>query len=251
MKYMGSKSRIAKDIVPILQKIIDDNNIKIYIEPFCGGCNIIDKISCTTRIAADKNEYLVELLENIDNIDKLPNIITKDVYDKVRSAYNKKTNEYEKWYIGAVGFLASYNGRFFDGGYSGIVKTKNGQERNYYNEALRNLYAQKEQLKQILFEYKDYKDFYNYIDCLFYMDPPYKDTKQYGTSKNFNHNEFWEFCRDLSKENIVIISEHNAPDDFECIWQNDVKRTIDINKRIDVTEKLFIHKSIVDKAKLV
>lgn len=32
MKYMGSKSRIAKDIVPIIQKCIDDNNIETYIE---------------------------------------------------------------------------------------------------------------------------------------------------------------------------------------------------------------------------
>lgn len=34
IKYLGSKSRIAKFIVPILQKEIDDNNINVYIEPF-------------------------------------------------------------------------------------------------------------------------------------------------------------------------------------------------------------------------
>ena len=39
MKYMGSKSRIKKDIVPILQKIIDDNNITYYIEPFAPPTN--------------------------------------------------------------------------------------------------------------------------------------------------------------------------------------------------------------------
>ena len=30
MKYMGSKSRIAKYIVPIIQSYIDNNNIKKY-----------------------------------------------------------------------------------------------------------------------------------------------------------------------------------------------------------------------------
>ena len=45
MKYMGSKSRIAKDIVPIIQKCIDDNNIETYVEPFVGGANVIDKIN--------------------------------------------------------------------------------------------------------------------------------------------------------------------------------------------------------------
>lgn len=37
MKYMGSKSRIKKYILPILQEIIDKNNINTYVEPFCGG----------------------------------------------------------------------------------------------------------------------------------------------------------------------------------------------------------------------
>ena len=37
MKDMGSKSRIAKHIVPIIQDYIDENQVKYYIEPFVGG----------------------------------------------------------------------------------------------------------------------------------------------------------------------------------------------------------------------
>ena len=37
MKLMGSKSRIAKDIVPIIQKCIDDNSLDTYIESCVGG----------------------------------------------------------------------------------------------------------------------------------------------------------------------------------------------------------------------
>lgn len=37
MKYMGSKSRVAKYIVPIIQDYIDTNKITTYIEPFAGG----------------------------------------------------------------------------------------------------------------------------------------------------------------------------------------------------------------------
>lgn len=65
MKYFGSKSRIAKYIVPILQKEIDNNIIKLYVEPFCGGCNIIDKIKCERRIANDINPYLIDLLGHV------------------------------------------------------------------------------------------------------------------------------------------------------------------------------------------
>lgn len=35
MKYVGSKNRLSKDLVPIIQSCIDDNNIKSYWEPFC------------------------------------------------------------------------------------------------------------------------------------------------------------------------------------------------------------------------
>lgn len=43
MKYFGSKSRIAKEIVPILQRTIDENNIDRYIEPFVGGATSLTK----------------------------------------------------------------------------------------------------------------------------------------------------------------------------------------------------------------
>ena len=49
MKYMGSKSRIAKDIVPIIQKCIDDNGINVYVEPFVGG--VISLIRLIVRTA--------------------------------------------------------------------------------------------------------------------------------------------------------------------------------------------------------
>lgn len=55
MKYMGSKSRIAKYIVPILQECIDSNHVTTYIEPFVGGGNVIDKIRCHERIGSDIN----------------------------------------------------------------------------------------------------------------------------------------------------------------------------------------------------
>lgn len=61
MNYFGSKSRICKYIVPIIQNAIKDSYTQMYIEPFCGGLNVIDKISCKTKIASDINEYLISL----------------------------------------------------------------------------------------------------------------------------------------------------------------------------------------------
>lgn len=37
MVYQGSKSRIKKYILPIIQNCIYKNNVDTYIEPFVGG----------------------------------------------------------------------------------------------------------------------------------------------------------------------------------------------------------------------
>nr|WP_319571429.1 DNA adenine methylase [uncultured Draconibacterium sp.] len=41
MKYMGSKNRIAKHILPIILK---NRTNELYVEPFVGGANLIDKV---------------------------------------------------------------------------------------------------------------------------------------------------------------------------------------------------------------
>ena len=67
MKYMGSKNKYSKYIVPIIQKAINDNDVNLYIEPFVGGANLIDKIDCNKRIGYDKNKYLIALLNQAKN----------------------------------------------------------------------------------------------------------------------------------------------------------------------------------------
>ena len=240
---MGSKSRIAKDIVPIIQKYIDDNGITSYIEPFVGGANIIDKIKCENRIAGDNNRYLIALFNNLDKLDSLPDVIDKRCYNIVRDNYNNRGIACSDWLTGAVGFLASYNGRFFDGGYAKTVITKTGVTRNYYLEAKNNLLAQRPHLSDISFNYGDYETTVgNISNAMIYCDIPYKGVTQYTTNKNFDYDRFWNWARQMSKTNIVIVSELNAPDDFACIWEQDLLRTIDNNKRVVSTEKLFIYK---------
>ena len=52
MKYMGSKAKVARYIVPIIQEQIERSGYETYLEPFCGGCNVIDKIEAPQRIAS-------------------------------------------------------------------------------------------------------------------------------------------------------------------------------------------------------
>ena len=96
-------------------------------------------------------------------------------------------------------------------------------------------------LQDVKFDCKDYREL-EYENALIYCDPPYANTTEY-TVGNFDNKEFWQWCRDMSKTNTVIISEYIAPDDFKCIWQKKIKTEIrtKINGRENRIEKLFVY----------
>ncbi len=249
MKYMGSKSRIAKYIVPIIQGYIDKYGYRTYYEPFVGGANIIDKIKCDKKIGGDINRYLIALLIRSRNSLPLIDKVSKDLYDQARSSFNNgDTSAFEDWEIGCIGFLASYNGRFFDGGFAkaGYEKTKSGKRyRDYYQEAKNNLINQMNSgisIQSTMFVAKDFKD-WKPENALIYCDPPYANTKQYGINREFNHYDFWNIARKWSTENNnkVIVSEQTAPNDFKCIWEQEVSRSIKACDKSTAVERLFIY----------
>ena len=41
---------------------------------------------------------------------------------------------------------------------------------------------------------------------------------------------------------LVLISEYNAPNDFECIWSKDVTTSLKVHEHENRTEKLFVYK---------
>lgn len=238
MKYMGSKARLSKDISPIINKLIKENDINLYIEPFVGGANMIEHIECDMKVGIDNNKYLISLWNDLINGWIPPSEMSRDMYNDIKD--NK--DEYADSLVAVAGFCATYNAKWF-GGYAGKVKTKIGTVRDYYDEAIRNILKQKDRVLDVKFIHKDYKQL-NIKGSLIYCDPPYQGTTQYGTSKNFNHEEFWDKVRELSKNNIVLVSEYNAPDDFVCIFEKTLTTTLDKNSRKKDIEKLFIHNSI-------
>jgi DNA adenine methylase len=234
MKYMGSKARVAKDILSIILK--DRKVGQWYVEPFCGGCNVIDKVA-GNRIANDINAPLVAMWCELVNNNWHPAKISKDEYSKIRS----NQNDYPLHVVGWVGFNCSYSGKWF-GGFAGKVRTKLNTIRDYQDEAFKNTLKQVSLLKNVAFKSCQYHQLDIPDNSIVYCDQPYKDTTSYGT--NFNHDIFWDWVRELSKNgHIVYVSEYAAPADFECVWQKRVSSSLSANGTCGgnklSTEKLF------------
>ena len=233
MKYMGSKNRIAKNILPIILK--NRTKDQYYIEPFVGGANIIDKVD-GKRIGLDLNPYLISLFKGLQENKPLIFNIDKNLYDKARNQYYNEIkglnseNNFSSFELGWIGFMASANGRFFEGGYSGKSITKSGLTRDYIKESINNILKQKENLIDIDFFNKDYRDFNYPNNSIIYCDIPYKDTKAYSFSKKFNYEEFYDWVRNMNnKGHEIFISEYSMPNDFKIIWEQEVKSSLSAN----------------------
>lgn len=241
MVYMGSKSKYAKDILPILQKTIDDNNVETYIEPFVGGANIIDKIKCKNRFGYDRSDTLIALLQKgATDFDDIPTEGNREMWDKGKD-YVKKgimPDDMSLSDIGAIEFFGSFSNGGFPRGYA-----KNSETRNYYQEAYNNFKKQAPLLKSVVFKCQNYWELDNVENAVIYCDPPYAGTKHYGYANQpkMDYNVFWDWVRKISEKNYVFVSEQSAPEDFIPIWEKDVKRTVNKKNDFKATEKLFIY----------
>lgn len=207
MVYMGSKAKYAKYIVPILQKAIDDNKVDTYIECFVGGANIIDKIKCENKYGYDRSDTLIALLQAIQSgIDNVLKEGSRELWDKGKEYVKngKMPSDMTLAEIGAMEFFASYCNGGFPRGYA-----KNTSTRDYFNEARRNAEAQSEHLNGIHFACQNYDELKDVSDAVIYLDPPYQGTKIYGYANQpkMDYDHFWNWVRDLSKNNYVFVSE--------------------------------------------
>ena len=265
MKYMGSKNKIKKYILPI---ILDGmRGYEYYIEPFCGSLAVIElkKVACDAnpfligmwmKLKSDRN-YLSYCVERGDIIcDGGKYFIERDKYLYYRELYRDRRGndskillgEYfdETALMGFIGYMGSFNGKFYDGGYSGKTST-----RNYIDEQIRNTLSQVDTLHDIIFQCEDYVNLFKRISTynkpvIIYCDPPYRGTTDYAYSKNFDHDKFYELCSWMSDlGHRVIISEYEMPSpQFKCIWEMEVTNSLSKTKTYKPVERLFVPNAI-------
>ena len=251
MRYSGSKKRFMKDLLPILMK--GTKKETLFIDAFGGGMNVVSQIPLKNKIAIELNSFIVSLWKelqmksNIDDV--IPQELSEEEYYQLKQRYIDNDTKGIESLIGYVGSACSYGGAWWNGyakfnpkknedhikeAYNGLKKHIKGfynfEETSFINDSYLRI---EEIIKERGCEAKD---------VVIYCDPPYASTKKYES--DFNHIEFWEWCREMSKKGYkVYISEYNAPSDFKCIWKKEKKdgmgTTSQGNKQKTKIEKLF------------
>ncbi len=234
MKYMGSKNRHAKELLPIILKNRYEG--QCYVEPFVGGANMIDKVD-GWRIGADINPWLICLLKQLQGGWLPPEEVTEAEYQSIK----ENIDMYEPHLVGYVGFQLSYGAMWF-----GAYRRDNEGNRNYSAEAYRNVAKQAPKLCGIDFRQQTYRELMLPAQSIVYCDPPYEGTAKYKANDNeFDHADFWQWCREKVRHgHDVFVSEYQAPDDFVCVWEKQVNSSLtkDTGAKKNV-ERLFQHRS--------
>lgn len=240
MNFIGSKNRLSRELKPIIESYIDEDT-KYYIEPFVGGANMIDKIDFDRKIGSDNHKELIELLKWMQSDpDSIPLTFTEEEYLDVK--FNREN--YEPKVVGLFGFCGAFGASYM----TGFAKSNkaNGEPRDMPSERIRNIKKQSKRLNNIKFGCCDYREYSseNIKNSVIYCDSPYNDSFGYGKNgkNDFNHEDFYIWCKDMAKNNIVLISEYNMPDGFTEIWSKDVNVNVKNtnNGRVKRVEKLFI-----------
>lgn len=215
MKYLGSKARIAKFILPIMIEEARLNNITTWVEPFVGGANLIDKVpNHLARIGIDSNPHTIAALIGIrDYLEELPENVSEEYYKQI-----KKTppDPITSW----VRFVCSFGAKF-ENGYA-----RHGNKEKYRKtpaeEGKRDAIKQSPLIQGVELICDSYENYSGLENCLIYADPPYQNTTSYKTAK-FDPQKFFNWCRLMAKKNSVFVSEYSAPDDFLCVWSGEIK----------------------------
>lgn len=225
---MGSKRRIAKEILPIILK--DRKEGQWYVEPFCGGCNTIDKVpQGAGRLANDIHTPLISMFKALQVGWTPPKEVSEEEYKAAKLLEDSNPLK------GYIGFNLSFGAKYF-GGYA---RHNDGGKRSSSKEAFSNVTKQIPDIVDIRFANYSYQELPIPDTSIIYCDPPYLNST--GYKDKLNHEEFYEWCRARRAEgHTIFISEYTMPEDFIELWAKvQVTNLTNLTKANYNVEKLF------------
>lgn len=212
MNYLGGKFRQGRRIAEIIQPHLDGADA--YIEPFCGAMGSASRVAALydgpMALSDQHGPLMVMWQQAILHGWEPPSSMTAEQYADIKARQDPKDPV-----TAFCGFGCSFAATYFSS--YARTTTRGDHCLQSRNGVLRKVAAlRRRSVDQLFLIHADYQVYANTTNAVFYLDPPYAGrTKQSAFA--FNHEQFWEFARELSAKNTVFISEFVFPDDFESV----------------------------------
>lgn len=208
--YHGGKQKTGKIIAEVILDNVKNKSIVGYCEPFCGMLgvyrHVYQSLSSIPQFkfkAGDMNESLILMWKKCQK-GWIPPVKCSQVF------YNRLKSQNKPSAIkGFIGHQYSFGGQYFKG-YRGLYKNNDN-----YSKASLEVAKIANELKKVRFKHGNFKQYSNLKNYIIYCDPPYSRSNYYFDEEHnrlyFDHIEFWNWCLDMSKNNIVFVSEYSCP----------------------------------------
>ena len=195
------------------------NNMQVHYNDLDG-----DATNMFVRAISQDREWIKTLVVSRDEFltirdkkektvdDNLKLLVNSFANNSKRYLYNKEQSD-EKYNL-AIEIVKKHDV------FSGYKQTKTYQRAKQLGrlQQLERLQQLKETQGLEITNY-DYTAFSNVEDAIFYLDPPYQNTEN-AYKFELDHQLFYDWCVEMSKKNIVIISSYNIPDPrFKVAWE--------------------------------
>lgn len=226
MQYLGGKSRIARRIV---ETILLDGPIPIWVEPFCGACSVSAAAAqhADLLFLSDARLAMVTFWQHVLRGWRPPETVTEEEYRRVRAA-----NEDRDPLTAFCAAGCSFGGKWW-GGYA-----RNAQGENYALASARSTMRKQVALcGKSLVRCLPFEAVAPPNAAVIYCDPPYANTTGYGIDF-----DGVLFARTLQRwadaGHRVYVSEYVAPTATAQLVA-DFDKTQGLRTSSRPTEKLF------------
>ena len=212
MRYLGGKTRIAKQLAAEIDKVRRPG--QWVWDAFCGGLSMTKALSVHGPVySTDACVPLIALYRAVQAGWDPPSEVDEAAY---RAARDLPDTDPMKAFCG---FGCSFGGKWF-GGYA------RGENRNWASECKRGL-LRDARCAGLEFACADWLTSQpRALDGVLYLDPPYAGTTGYAGAPPFDHAAFYRRVAEWSAYGPVFVSEYEMPFGVE-VWNAPKRKTVD------------------------
>jgi DNA adenine methylase len=226
MRYLGGKSRIAKQLTAVINQYREPG--QWVWDPFCGGLSMSVALSAKGPVlASDANAALIALYQAVRDGWQPPTEVSREQHAAARQLPDSDPRK------ALIGFGSSFGGMWF-GSYAG---GQNGP-LTYAQLAARNV--QRSAPLPAAVAAIDWLNVEPHATgMILYLDPPYRGTAGYAATGPFDHARFDVRARQWAAFGPVFVSEYDFPGGIE-IWSRTSRGTFGRYSGKAHTERLYL-----------